>query len=127
MSTFTQLDKIAKFIYSKPVLKAVFVPAASAFTNLAGYRKMGLKFDDLIIEENDVVQKALKRLPARESYDRIFRIATAQQLSLSHKLLPKHEQVTPEQDKSYLIPYILEAEAEANERKELDNIVVARK
>lgn len=96
MSTFTQLDKISKFIYSKPVLKAVFVPAAAWFTNLAGYRKMGLKFDDLIIEENPIAKKALSRLPAEESYARVYRIATAQQLSLSHKLLPKNEQVKPE-------------------------------
>lgn len=96
MSTFTQLDKIAKFIYSKPILKSVFVPAAGWFTRFSGHRQMGLKIDDLIMDENPVAQKALSRLPANESYDRVYRIATAQQLSLTHQILPKHEQVKPE-------------------------------
>ncbi|KAA8915094.1 hypothetical protein TRICI_002753 [Trichomonascus ciferrii] len=101
MSTFTQLDKIAKFIYSKPILKSVFIPAASVFTKLSGHRQMGLKIDDLFIEENPVAKKALSRLPADVSYDRAFRIATAQQLSLTHQLLPKHEQIKPENVSSH--------------------------
>ena len=36
--------------------------------------------DDLIPEENDVVQKALKRLPPKEAYDRVFRIRRAFQV-----------------------------------------------
>jgi hypothetical protein len=32
-------------------------PVASAYTHLAGYRQMGLKYDDLIIEEREDVQK----------------------------------------------------------------------
>jgi ubiquinol-cytochrome c reductase subunit 7 len=96
MSTFTQLEKISTYILSKPALRRVFVPAAAAFVNLSGYRKLGLKFDDLIVEENDIVQTALRRLPAEQQYERVYRIATAMQLSLSHKLLPKNEQMTPE-------------------------------
>lgn len=124
MATFTQLECISKYILAKPMLKNIFVPASRVFTEIAGYRKMGLRTEDLLIEENDVMQTALRRLPAKESYERVFRIATAMQCSLSHKLLPKNEQIKAEDDKCYLLPYILEAEAEARERAELDNIAV---
>lgn len=33
--------------------------------------------DDIIPEENDVVQLALKRLPPKEAYDRVFRLRRA--------------------------------------------------
>jgi ubiquinol-cytochrome c reductase subunit 7 len=36
--------------------------------------------DDLLAEENDVVQLALKRLPAKEAYDRVFRLRRAFQV-----------------------------------------------
>lgn len=36
--------------------------------------------DDLIPEENDTVQTAIKRLPAKEAYDRVFRIRRAFQV-----------------------------------------------
>lgn len=47
--------------------------------------------DDLIVEENEDVIKALKRLSPQDSYDRVYRIRRAMQCSLSHKLLPKEE------------------------------------
>lgn len=96
MSTFTQLESISKYILSKPLLKNIFVPASRIYTNLAGYRKMGLRTEDLFSEESEVFQTALRRLPENDSYARVFRIATAVQLSLSHKLLPKNEWLAPE-------------------------------
>ena len=36
--------------------------------------------DDLIPEENEVVQRALKRLSPKESYDRVFRMRRAFQV-----------------------------------------------
>jgi ubiquinol-cytochrome c reductase subunit 7 len=97
MSTFTQLESISKYILSKPLLKSIFVPASRVFTNLAGYREMGLRTEDLFIEESEVYQTALRRLPENDSYARVFRLATAAQLSLSHKLLPKNEWLKPEE------------------------------
>lgn len=73
--------------------------------------------DDLIPEEDEIVQQALKRLSPKEAYDRVFRMrrafqvhpthspamaekdwntgqdtnATAPQCSLSHQLLPQNE------------------------------------
>lgn len=39
--------------------------------------------DDLIPEENMTVRTALKRLPPKEAYDRIFRIRRAFQVGLA--------------------------------------------
>lgn len=39
------------------------------------------RYDDLIPEDNDTVQLALKRLPPKEAYDRMYRIRRAVQVS----------------------------------------------
>jgi len=103
--------------------------------------------DDLIPEENETVQLALKRLPAKEAYDRVFRIRRAFQVrqcqhvqgqagsqltnlmqqSVAHQLLPKAEWTKPEEDVPYLTPLIKEIEAELNERENLDALVVQKK
>ncbi|ODV77677.1 14 kDa subunit of cytochrome bd ubiquinol oxidase [Suhomyces tanzawaensis NRRL Y-17324] len=85
---------------------------------------MGLKFNDLLAEENPTMQKALARLPEQESYARNYRVISAHQLAISHQLLPPSKAIQPEEDTHYLIPYILEAEKEAFEKAELDNIQV---
>lgn len=46
-----------------------------------GYRQLGLRYEDLLPEENDITQLALKRLPPKESYDRVFRLRRAFQVS----------------------------------------------
>lgn len=84
------------------------------------------RFDDLIEEENDIAQTALRRLDERESYDRVYRLLQASQLSLTAKILPKDQAMTAEEDKPYLIPYLLEAEKAAFERAALDNISVVK-
>jgi ubiquinol-cytochrome c reductase subunit 7 len=96
MSTVTQLENISKYILSKPLLKSIFVPASRVFISLAGHRKMGLRTEDLISEESEVMQTAIRRLPAKDTYERVFRFATAVQLSLSHHLLPKDQWLKPE-------------------------------
>lgn len=82
------------------------------------------RFNDLILEETPIAQKALSRLPEEEIYARNFRMITAHQCALSHQLLPPSKAVKPEEDSHYLIPYLLEAEKEAFEKVELDNIKV---
>ena len=119
-------DRIGDYILRTPALAKVVVPIAHQFINLSGYRKMGLRFDDLIEEENELAQTALRRLPADESYARIYRIINAHQLSLSHHLLPKDKWTKPEDDIPYLTPYLLEAEAFVKEKEELDNLEVAK-
>jgi len=45
-----------------------------------GYRQLGLKYEDLLPEENEITQLALKRLPPKEAYDRVFRLRRAFQV-----------------------------------------------
>jgi hypothetical protein len=53
--------------------------------------------DDLIIEEDENVLKALKRLPPQVAYDRVYRLRRALQCSVTHKLLPKDQWTKPEE------------------------------
>ncbi|KAH3368899.1 hypothetical protein KXW94_003355 [Aspergillus fumigatus] len=117
---------LTNYIVKRPWLKRWMMPLAQWYTDAAGYRKLGLRFDDLIPEESDVVQTALKRLPPKEAYDRVFRIRRAFQCSVSHTLLPAHEHTRPEEDVEYLSPIIREIERENKERVDLDTLVVRR-
>ncbi|KAL2359887.1 hypothetical protein RJZ56_007268 [Blastomyces dermatitidis] len=139
---------LLKQINARPWLKRMMMPLANWHANASGYRQMGLRADDLIPEENDTVQLALRRLPPKEAYDRVFRIRrafqnteskdkterfdlaniciTQQQLSIEHQLLPVEEQTKPEEDVEYLSPIIREIERENKERAELDNLIIKR-
>lgn len=125
MSSLTLVKKQAEFILNSP-LRSIFVPAAKYFTYFSGFREMGLRLDDMLIEETPVMQKAISRLPAEESYARNYRIITAHQLAVSHDLLPPSKVMKAEDDIPYLTPYILEAEAEAAEKAALNNAVLVK-
>ncbi|KAL8939926.1 MAG: hypothetical protein Q9216_003083 [Gyalolechia sp. 2 TL-2023] len=116
-----------KFIMKRPWLKRWMKPISEWYAEAAGYRKLGLRVDDLIPEESDTVQLALKRLPPKEAYDRVFRLRRAFQCSLSHQLLPKDQQTKPEEDYLYLTPIIKQIEQESKERGDLDSMVVSKK
>lgn len=61
------------------------------------------RYDDCLdIEETEVGQLALKRLEAKEAYDRVYRLRRAVQLSLQQKILPKEQWTTREQVSLYL-------------------------
>lgn len=124
MASLTSIVKVSDWIVSRPTLARIVRPVAKTFVAYAGYREMGLKFNDLLLEENPVMQKALSRLPEHENYARNFRMITAHQCALLHQLLPPNKAVQPEEDTHYLVPYILEAEKEAFEKAELDNLEV---
>jgi len=98
------VKRMTKFIQSRPALDNMVKPIANKYMDLAGYRKLGLLYDDIIAEENPVVQKALKRLPPRLAYDRMFRHRRAMQCSLAHQLLPAHEHTKPEEVSFYYAP-----------------------
>jgi len=117
----------APYILKRPWLKRWMMPIAEWYVGAAGYRKLGLRYEDLIPEENDTVQLALKRLPPKEAYDRVFRLRRAFQCSLSHQLLPVEERTKPEDDYAYLSPIIKEIEAEMKERADLESMIVERK
>ncbi|KAF9489821.1 14 kDa subunit of cytochrome bd ubiquinol oxidase [Pleurotus eryngii] len=102
-------------------------PFATWYANLAGYRQMGFKYDDLLVEERPDVQRALSRLTPQQGYDRIFRIKRASQASVVHKPLPKDQWIKPEEDIRYLKPHVVEVAKEDSERQAWDHIVVAKK
>ncbi|KAI9708086.1 MAG: Cytochrome b-c1 complex subunit 7 [Bogoriella megaspora] len=118
---------LAPFIRARPWLKRWMQPLANWYGNAAGYRQLGLRADDLIPEENDAVLKALKRLPPKVAYDRVFRLRRAFQCSIAHQLLPREEWTKPEDDVEYLGPYIREIETEKKEREDLDAMVISKK
>ncbi|MCJ1454997.1 Cytochrome b-c1 complex subunit 7 [Mycoblastus sanguinarius] len=105
---------LAGYIIKRPWLKRWMMP----FANWA---------DDLIPEESDTVLLALKRLPPKEAYDRVFRLRRAFQCSLAHQLLPKDQQTKPEEDYAYLSPIIKEIESESKERDDLEAMVVNKR
>ncbi|KAI8328485.1 cytochrome b-c1 complex subunit 7 [Chlamydoabsidia padenii] len=112
-------------VQNSKFLSGLLKPAAKVYAGAAGYRQIGLKYDDLVAEESPLVKEALRRLEIaepRQMYDRAYRIRVAMQCSLSHTLLPKDQWVTPEADVRYLQPYIEEVTAEINEREAFDNI-----
>ncbi|GHJ88262.1 hypothetical protein NliqN6_4664 [Naganishia liquefaciens] len=117
-----------------PQLKAVapglfesLRPVANLLVKASGYRAMGLKYDDLLMEEREDVQKAISRLSPEEAYNRSFRLRTAIQQSILHKPLPKDQWVTPEEDVRYMTPIVREVEAENAERAFYDTVQVERK
>ncbi|PSN63883.1 14 kDa subunit of cytochrome bd ubiquinol oxidase [Corynespora cassiicola Philippines] len=118
---------LAPYIVKRPWLLKWMKPLSNWYCNAAGYRQLGLKADDLIPEENDTVQLALKRLPPKEAYDRVFRLRRAFQLSVAHQLLPKEEWTKPEDDHAYLSQYIEQIEAEFKEREDLESMVVQKR
>ncbi|KAG9190749.1 hypothetical protein G6011_08837 [Alternaria panax] len=141
---------LAPYIMKRPWLQKWMKPLANWYCNAAGYRQLGLRYgapdsptvygaaqkepvertvraDDLLPEENDVVQTALKRLRPQEAYDRVFRLRRAFQLSMSHQLLPKEEWTKPEDDTPYLAELITDIEAEMHEREDLEAMVIQKR
>lgn len=48
---------LANFIQSSPTLLKLVQPVANAYAQTAGYRQFGLRYDDLLEEENHQMQK----------------------------------------------------------------------
>ncbi|EJT46277.1 hypothetical protein A1Q1_05106 [Trichosporon asahii var. asahii CBS 2479] len=107
-----------------PSLYKALIPISKAYVNAAGYRKVGLKYDDLIIEERRDVEKAISRLPAIEGYDRAYRFRVAFQQDLMRRPLPKEQWLKPEDDVRYLTPYIKQVAKEDKERADWDSVTV---
>ena len=121
--SFYKLNPLTKFIIKRPWLSRWMRPLSNWYTNQMGHRQLGLKIEDLLPEENETTQLALKRLPPREAYDRVFRLRRAfqvrdpetlrlmllasrtfsnavhslSQCSLTHKILPEEEWTKPEE------------------------------
>ncbi|KAG2349365.1 14 kDa subunit of cytochrome bd ubiquinol oxidase [Suillus weaverae] len=118
---------LAPYIRSSRTLKKYVTPVAHWYADLMGYRKMGLKYDDLQVEESPQVQRALGRLTPQEAYHRSYRFKIASDCDLHHKPLPKEQWSKPEDDKRYLQPHILNVLKEEEERFTWDTMTVQRK
>ncbi|KAI0303400.1 cytochrome b-c1 complex subunit 7 [Multifurca ochricompacta] len=118
---------LASYVRSSRTLSNWLKPIAIWYADLSGYRKVGLRYDDLLVEERPDVQRALTRLTPREAYDRAFRFKRASQISVLHKELPKSEWIKPEEDIRYLKPHVLEVVKEDQERRVWDTVNVVRK
>jgi len=115
---------LARYIQSSKTLSRWIKPFALWYAGVSGYRRLGLKYDDLILEERPDVQKALSRLDERASYDRIFRIRRASQASIVHHDLDKSEWTRGEEDTRFLASKVLDAFAEDQERMKWDTMQV---
>ncbi|KAF2967105.1 hypothetical protein GQX73_g6480 [Xylaria multiplex] len=117
---------LAPFVVKRPWLRNLLTPIASWYSNAAGYRQLGLLSDDLIVEENEDVLKALQRLSPQEAYDRVYRLRRAIQCSVTHKLLPKDQWTKPEDDVPYLTPLIQQIRAAELEKESLDTLTIVK-
>ncbi|PWY98750.1 putative ubiquinol--cytochrome-c reductase [Testicularia cyperi] len=117
---------LAKYVQSSPLLMRFLKPVANAYANSAGHRQLGLRYDDLLVEESPRVQKALARLPEKEAYDRAFRLRQAAQASILHRDLPKDQWLPVKEDKRYLTPYVSEIAQEESERAAWDTVSVKK-
>ncbi|KAF8326352.1 ubiquinol-cytochrome-c reductase complex subunit 6 [Cantharellus anzutake] len=113
---------LAPQIRASRTLSKFFAPLAQSFARISGHRQMGLRYDDLLIEERDDVAKALQRLSPAEQYDRAWRIRRAVQLSILHQNLPKDQWTPVKEDTRYLTPVIENVVKEDEERKFWDNV-----
>ncbi|KAF9436180.1 Cytochrome b-c1 complex subunit 7 [Entomortierella beljakovae] len=103
-------------------LSGVLQPVANAFVNASGYRKLGLRYDDVLREETDIIREAINRLPEEETCGRVFRMKTAFQYSLSHTIATGDKVLKADDDIRYLTPVIDEVAAEFNEKEDFNNI-----
>ncbi|KAL6309106.1 cytochrome bd ubiquinol oxidase subunit [Sparassis latifolia] len=115
---------LAPFIRRHRSLYRWIKPFATWYADLSGYRKVGYKYDDLLVEERD---DALGRLTPREAYDRAYRLKRGSQSSVLHENLPKSEWLKPEEDVRYLKPHVVEVEKEDKERSAWDHMAVGKK
>ncbi|KAH7325857.1 cytochrome b-c1 complex subunit 7 [Stachybotrys elegans] len=118
---------LAPFVLKRPWLTKALMPLANWYTGAAGYRQLGLRYDDLLEEEREATQIALKRLSPKEQYERIYRIRRSTQLSYQHKILPRDQWTKPHEDIRYLKPILDQVEAELAEKDALDSMTVIKK
>jgi len=118
---------LINWINSSRTASSYVKPIANWYANVSGYRRMGLKYDDIVADESPEIQRALERLTPREQYDRQYRMKLASHASLTHKDLPKEQWVDPKDDVRYLTPHVEEVVKENEERAVWDSIKVQRK
>ncbi|KAF8323200.1 cytochrome bd ubiquinol oxidase subunit [Clavulina sp. PMI_390] len=113
---------LASQVRASRTLSRALQPIADAYARAAGHRQVGLKYEDLIVEERLDVEKALSRLSPQEAYDRTWRLRRAVQQDILHKDLPKDQWIKAEEDTPYLTPIIKEVVKEDSERAYWDSV-----
>ncbi|XP_062520548.1 cytochrome b-c1 complex subunit 7-like [Corticium candelabrum] len=88
------------------------------FIRSSGYYKLGLRREDLIMEEYPGVREALRRLPQEELDKRNYRMARALDLSMKHRILPESEWTNTDEEEPYgLLEMTERVNTEEKERK----------
>ena len=75
------IHPLTRWMLKRPWLMRWMIPLSRWYGDRMGHRQLGLKYEDLLPEENEATQLALKRLPPKEAYDRVFRIRRAFQVT----------------------------------------------
>eukprot|EP00160_Parvularia_atlantis_P016528 Unigene5284_Nuclearia_a/m.16229 Unigene5284_Nuclearia_a/g.16229 ORF Unigene5284_Nuclearia_a/g.16229 Unigene5284_Nuclearia_a/m.16229 type:complete len:125 (+) Unigene5284_Nuclearia_a:48-422(+) len=112
---------VASFILKSRSLSALLVPVSKWYMGAVTHRQYGLKYDDILMEENPEMQEALRRLPSQLAYERHFRHKYAFQLSVTKAILPKEQQTPEDQDVPYLQDAWNEVLLEKAERDAFDH------
>ncbi|KAJ2815238.1 Cytochrome b-c1 complex subunit 7, partial [Coemansia erecta] len=81
------MEAVALAFQKNAAFRAVCRPLAKTWVGLSGYRRLGLRYDDLLREETPIIQAAIARLSREETDGRVYRQKRAFQLSLSHQEL----------------------------------------
>ncbi|KAJ2156912.1 Cytochrome b-c1 complex subunit 7 [Coemansia sp. RSA 552] len=121
------MEAVARVVQNNSAFRALCRPLASTWVNLSGYRRLGLRYDDLLREETPIIQEAIGRLSRAETDGRVYRQKRAFQLSLSHQELPVPQRTKPEDDYKYLQPLIEEVRLEQEERDAFNSMATVRK
>ncbi|KAJ1970236.1 Cytochrome b-c1 complex subunit 7 [Dispira parvispora] len=101
-----------------PWVRTLLQPFSKVYVSAAGYRKLGLKYDDLIEDDsNPIYKEAIRRLRPEVADARAFRMKRAIHLDMQHTILPKAEWTKPDEDVRYLTPLIKEVSLEVTERE----------
>lgn len=87
------IARMIEFIRRRPRLDAMVRRFVMAHERWQGFREYGLMRDDIISEEPEIIEAALKRLSDKEQFDRAFRLRRAIQLHVRGEKLPKEEQL----------------------------------
>ncbi|PIA18822.1 14 kDa subunit of cytochrome bd ubiquinol oxidase [Coemansia reversa NRRL 1564] len=121
------MEPIARALQNNSAFRSMCKPFANTWVKLSGYRRLGLRYDDLLREETPIMQEAIGRLNRKETDGRVYRQKRAFQLSLSHQELPYTQWTKPEDDYKYLQPLVEEVTAEFAERDAFNSMAVTRK
>lgn len=98
-----------------PFLRRMLVVMSEKYKDAIGYRKYGLKLDDIWIETPDM-EKAVERLPEEQQVARLFRFQRAIDASMHNDFLPEPMWTKPSEDTPYLQETLEEVRTEEKEK-----------